>query len=82
MRMSRARTVGLAVIGLRVGTAFPATGQTVDVFPTQSGSKRQDTHWPEGWVARFAPSLEIVHTRGRVRYRDGDVCRLSSGSGG
>jgi hypothetical protein len=49
---------------------------------TQSGSKRQDTHWPEGWVARFDPKLEIVDTRGRVRHRDGDVCRLDSGMGG
>jgi hypothetical protein len=49
---------------------------------TQSGSKRQDTHWPDGWVARFAPKVEIVDTRGRVRYRDGDVCRLDVGTGG
>ena len=49
---------------------------------TQSGSKRQDTHWPEGWVARFDPKLEVVDTRGRVRYRDGDICRLDNGSGG
>lgn len=49
---------------------------------TQSGQKRQDTHWPEGWVARFDPKLEILDTRGRVRYRDGDVCRLDVGSGG
>jgi hypothetical protein len=49
---------------------------------TQSGSKRQDTHWPDGWVARFDPSLEIVDTRGRVRYGDGDVCCLDVGTGG
>ena len=49
---------------------------------TQSGSKRQDTHWPEGWVARFDPKLEIVDTRGRVRARDGDVCRRDIGTGG
>lgn len=49
---------------------------------TQSGSRRQDTHWPEGWVARFGPKLEIVDTRGRVRSRDGDVCRLDLGTGG
>jgi len=49
---------------------------------TQSGGKRQATHWPEGWVARFRPKLEVVDTRGRVRYRDGDVCRLDIGTGG
>jgi hypothetical protein len=49
---------------------------------TQSGSKRQDTHWPEGWLARFDPKLEVIDTRGRVRYRDGDVCRLDPGTGG
>jgi hypothetical protein len=49
---------------------------------TQSGSKRQGTRWPEGWVARFDPKLEVVDTRGRVRYRDGDICRLDVGTGG
>ncbi len=49
---------------------------------TQSGSKRQDTNWPEGWVARFDPKLKVVDTRGRVRYRDGDVCRTDPGTGG
>jgi hypothetical protein len=49
---------------------------------TQSGTSRQDTHWPEGWVARFRPELEILDTRGRVRARDGDICRLDPGTGG
>jgi hypothetical protein len=28
--------------------------------------------WPPGWSARFAPSLEILDDRGRVRMRAGD----------
>jgi hypothetical protein len=48
----------------------------------QHGARRVTLTWPEGWVVRFRPTLEIVRPDGRVMARDGHRCRIDAGSGG
>jgi hypothetical protein len=39
---------------------------------TLDGSGRTNVVWPPGYSARFAPSLEVIDSTGRVIARDGD----------
>lgn len=85
-RLQPASTLPTAAVGGCVGVALTAVlrGDAADPnlawieqFP--EGGDRQDVVWPEGFSARFTPTLEILDSTGHVVLRDGDFIEGTCG---